>query len=156
MADPISAPDPVHLRAELAAIVGALADGPRVPYIYGGITPEGMDCSGLVIWGCRQLSTPFDIGRPTADWFWDHLEHVAEADAEPGDLACYGGGDAHHVVVCLPAGRVASMSGGSPACTTAAYALAHHAWLRVYDSPRYRTDLLGFRRVDFSKTPGVG
>lgn len=137
-------------------IVGRLADGPRVLYRYGGATSpaEGLDCSGMVIWGCRQLSTPFDIGRPTADWFWKHLEQVGAP--EDGDVACYGDdGVAHHIVVCLPQGRVASMSGGSPECTTAEYALAHHAWLRVYESPRYRDDLLGFRRIDFSKTPGV-
>jgi cell wall-associated NlpC family hydrolase len=143
-----------NLRDNFAATMALLADRqPPVLYRWGGSEDPaiGLDCSGSVIWGCRQVGYEFPV-RPTADWLWDNLERVQERDVVPGDLCFYGQlpvGDAHHVVVCLPQGRIASMSHGSRACTTEGYARAHKAWMRVYDSPHYRADLLGYARIPF-------
>ena len=59
-----------------------------VPYSYGGASPSGFDCSGLVMWvyGRLGVSLPhnaaalYDVGRP-----------VTDAQLRPGDLVFFSG-----------------------------------------------------------------
>jgi peptidoglycan DL-endopeptidase CwlO len=59
-----------------------------VPYVYGGASPSGFDCSGLVSWvyGRLGLSLPhnaaalFGVGRPVSRW-----------KLRPGDLVFFRG-----------------------------------------------------------------
>ena len=69
------------------------------PYVYGGNTPSGWDCSGFVNWVLgRDLGLSLPNSRPTSETYytWSGLETVATADAQAGDLACW----LTHIVIC--------------------------------------------------------
>ncbi|MES9993982.1 MAG: C40 family peptidase [Candidatus Thiodiazotropha sp.] len=53
------------------------------PYRYGGVTPKGFDCSGLVHYA--YLQTGRSIPRTTRDQY-HASQHLSMEDAEPGDL----------------------------------------------------------------------
>ena len=85
--------DPV---VEARSYVGA-------PYLWGGMTERGIDCSGLVHMSYRRLGrlVPRD-----ADQQEDAGEPVAEEDLRPGDLITYGEESATHIAFWLGDGRI--------------------------------------------------
>ena len=89
-----SAADPVEAaRAYLGA-----------PYEWGGMTDGGIDCSGLVHMAHRLLGrvVPRDADQQEAA-----ATPVAETEARPGDLVCFGEpGHAHHIAFWLGDGRI--------------------------------------------------
>ena len=89
--------DPV---AEARAYLGA-------PYLWGGMSERGIDCSGLVHMAYRRLGrlVPRDA---------DQQEEAAERVAEPhyGDLVTYGRERATHIAFWLGEGRILHAPGG--------------------------------------------
>ena len=71
-----------------------------VPYLWGGTTPAGFDCSGLVQYCYREV---FNIELPRTTYYQcDVGEEVAFQDLLPGDLLFFGdGGNVHHVAMYL-------------------------------------------------------
>ena len=89
--------DPV---AEARAYLGA-------PYLWGGMSERGIDCSGLVHMAYRRLGrlVPRDAGPQEA---------AAESVDEPrhGDLATYGADATTHIAFWVGEGRILHSAGG--------------------------------------------
>lgn len=66
-----------------------------VPYVWGGASPEGFDCSGLAQYVYKALG--IDISRVTYTQVTEGTE-VAREELQPGDLVFFAtNGDVHHV-----------------------------------------------------------
>ena len=76
-----------------------------VKYVYGGSSPSGFDCSGLVQYCCRQLGV--SVNR-TASAQYSNGVYVARENLQPGDLVFFsrGGGRITHVVIYAGNGMV--------------------------------------------------
>jgi murein DD-endopeptidase len=90
-------PDPVRSRIVFTALqmVGA-------PYRYGGESPAGFDCSGLVQYAYR--SAGVTVPRTSRDQL-AATAPVPLADAGPGDLVFFRSKDYSHVGIYLGQGR---------------------------------------------------
>jgi hypothetical protein len=69
------------------------------PYLWGGMTERGIDCSGLVHMAYRRTGrlVPRDADQQEAAG-----QEVAEGELRPGDLVCYEG----HIAFWLGEGRI--------------------------------------------------
>ncbi len=75
-----------------------------VPYVWGGTTPDGFDCSGLVQYVYKSLG--IDISRVTYTQVNEGVE-VAKEDLQPGDLVFFAkNGDVHHVGIYVGDGMM--------------------------------------------------
>lgn len=131
-----------------AAFIARAMNLVGVPYLWGGKTHQGIDCSGLVtlaLWECG-----------ACDWRLTHhtdrmwMELPATTSPLPGDLVFYGGSgplDVSHVMVWLPPGVVFGASGGDSGTRSLAEAMRRGAKVRAYDRVVYRTDIRGMRSL---------
>ncbi len=90
-----------------------------VPYVWGGASPSGFDCSGLTMYVYAQLgvSLPHNAASQYAA-----LPHVSEGDLQPGDLVFFdglnhvgiyiGGGSIIHAPHTGTVVQISSLSGG--------------------------------------------
>jgi hypothetical protein len=62
---------------------------PPVPYVWGGSSRQGADCSGFVVAVLRELSAPFPQGVRTAEQIRQSCAQVSPHDAKPGDLVFF-------------------------------------------------------------------
>ncbi len=75
-----------------------------VRYVYGGTTPKGFDCSGLVQYVCRSLG--ITVNRTAASQFRNG-KAVSKSDLQPGDLVFFAkGGRIHHVGIYIGGGQM--------------------------------------------------
>ena len=62
-----------------------------VPYVWGGYSPSGFDCSGFVSYVINHCGNGWNLGRQTADGLRSNCTYVAPAEAKPGDLIFFQG-----------------------------------------------------------------
>ena len=84
-----------------------------VPYVWGGTTPSGFDCSGYAQYVYRQMG----INLPRTSYQqWDYLRNrgksIAAKQLQPGDLVFFGKGKVSHVMMYAGGGMLIGASGG--------------------------------------------
>ena len=74
-----------------------------VPYVYGGTTPSGFDCSGFV----QYVYNHFGVSLPRTTTQQENFgTQIPVSQAQPGDLYFWGNkGSAYHVAICVGNGK---------------------------------------------------
>lgn len=87
------------------AIVNTAMQYLGVPYVWGGTSPRGFDCSGLVQYVCR--ANGISVNRVAADQRRNG-SYVNRENLQPGDLVFFarGGGRIHHVGIYVGNGNM--------------------------------------------------
>jgi peptidoglycan DL-endopeptidase CwlO len=98
------APAPVLRSGRGSTIVAIAMRYLGVPYVYGGSTPRGFDCSGFTQYVFAQVG--ISLAR-SADGQYRTVPRIARSEAQPGDLIFYlSGGSAYHVGIFLGGNRM--------------------------------------------------
>ena len=94
-----SSPPPAHAGGVVAIAMQYLG----VPYVWGGASPAGFDCSGLVMYVYAQVgiylphsaAAQYEAGTP-----------ISYSQLAPGDLVFYGDGGIEHVAIYIGGGQI--------------------------------------------------
>jgi cell wall-associated NlpC family hydrolase len=79
-------------RVASGGVLDVAASLVGIPYVYGGSTPAGFDCSGFTQYVFAQVG--ISLGRTT---YAQYAQTYAVSDPQPGDLVFYGGSSPWHV-----------------------------------------------------------
>jgi cell wall-associated NlpC family hydrolase len=92
-------------NASQMAIVNTAKKYLGVKYVWGGSTPKGFDCSGLVCYVLNQVGV--HVPRTTAAGLSKMGSPVGSLkDAQPGDMVFFGSGSISHVGIYVGGGRM--------------------------------------------------
>ena len=96
-----------------ASSVGAqiAAEAPQylgVPYVYGGASPSGFDCSGFTSWLYKQHG--YSLPRSASAQYGNYGRKVSRSELQPGDLVFFSspgsGGRINHVALYVGGGDI--------------------------------------------------
>ncbi len=108
-----------------------------VPYVWGGYSPEGFDCSGFVSWVINHCGNGWNYGRLTANGLRARTANVPSSDAKPGDLIFFQGTydtpGASHVGIYVGGGWM--LHAGNP---------VHYSNI---NTPYWQSHFLGYGRI---------
>lgn len=130
---------PVRLENFLDEALGLLG----VPYLWGGKSDEGLDCSGLVTLSLFLAGGPDWRQTHNSQALLDELEPASEL--LPGDLVMY----PRHVMLHLASGLVLGACDGDSKTTSLEIAARQGARVKTRRRFDYRRDVIGFRRIPF-------
>ena len=86
------------------AIVNAAKKYIGVRYVYGGTSPSGFDCSGLVQYACREVG--ISVNRTSRSQYSNGVA-VSKSNLQPGDLVFFSKGSGiSHVGIYAGDGQV--------------------------------------------------
>lgn len=100
-AEKAAVPPPAPVKTREEKIIETANRYQGVPYVYGGTTPDGFDCSGFTSYVYREALGQ-EIGRTT----WAQMaagQQISAADAQVGDVLVFFGGN--HVGIYLGNGQ---------------------------------------------------
>lgn len=101
---PISVCDTGSLNSQQKAVVNEAKKYLGVPYVWGGTTPDGFDCSGLVQYVYKH-AVNLDLPRVTTQQETCGKE-VSLNDIQPGDLLFWGDrGNSYHIAIYVGNGQ---------------------------------------------------
>ena len=94
---------PPPLAAGAAGAIQAAEGEVGVPYVWGGTTPAGFDCSGLIMWAYAQvgISLPHYSGAQ-----YNSTVHIPFSAIQPGDLLFYGPQGSEHESMYVGGGQM--------------------------------------------------
>ena len=99
-----TSPAPGGVSAPAGSVVAIAMRYLGVPYVYGGSTPRGFDCSGFTQYVFAQVG--ITLAR-SADGQYRSVTRITRSQAVAGDLVFYlGGGGAYHVGIYLGGNRM--------------------------------------------------
>jgi len=88
--------------ATAAEVISSAREQLGDPYVWGGVGPDGWDCSGLIQWAYRQAG----VKIPRTSQEQQKIgKSVATDKVQPGDLL-FNGSPAHHVVMAIGGGKI--------------------------------------------------
>lgn len=99
------------MSATLAQFVAEVEKFKDTPYVWGGTSPAGFDCSGLVQYSLEQLGLTNVPRTSETQWAW--VQHIPYSQIQPGDLVFAQfpgdtGGSPGHVGIYIGNGQVYS------------------------------------------------
>lgn len=93
-----------------ALLIGKAYQYLGVPYVWGGYSPSGFDCSGFVSYVINNCGASWNVGRLTAEGLRNICSTVPASQAQPGDLIFFQGtystSGASHVGIYLGNGQM--------------------------------------------------
>lgn len=89
-----------------------------VPYVYGGQTPAGFDCSGYVKYVFKHIG--IDLPRTAAEQF-HRGTRVSNQEARPGDIVAFSSGGINHIGIYLGDGKFISATSSQGVQTASVY-----------------------------------
>ena len=99
-----------NVSARAGALINEAMRYRGVPYVWGGYSPSGFDCSGFVSYAINHCGAGWNVGRLTAEGLRGICRSVPSSQAQAGDLIFFQGTyntpGASHVGIYLGNGQM--------------------------------------------------
>lgn len=130
-ADDFSPLNPAEAKRKREAFIAAALAYRGTPYVRGGNSKAGIDCSGLV---CRAGVEALGVNLPrTVLSLEQYAEKIAESEREPGDLVFFNTtGRISHVGIYIGDGEFVHAASDGPRTGVIVSNLSENYWSRTY------------------------